>query len=202
MDDKIPLPIDLAEYESEREFQEDAMESPDVRPIVLPTLEDAQRAAKRVAVLRKKAAEVESLFVSEEAVLQQELEKVRKRREEALKLYERRMGWYLFALEEFHQARLQADPKEKTIKLPAGDLTLKAQQPEWDYGETDAVTAVLRLYRPELVRVEEKPDKAALKKAARVYADGNVYIEDGNGELHQLPITVTERPPKFDFKPA
>jgi phage host-nuclease inhibitor protein Gam len=198
---KVTLPVDLEEYEENREQVESLGDGEHVAApaITLPTLEDAQRAARRVAYLRKKASELELVFASEEAVLLAELEKVRLRKAEAVKPYERRMGWYLFALEEFHRARLAEDPKEKTIRLPSGDLSMRAQQPEWIYTDPATVTTVLHMYRTDLVRVKQETDKTALKKAARVQ-DGKVFIEDDNGELHELPITVQDRPPKFEFK--
>lgn len=201
--DALPLSQvdDLEEYEEGREFREESMEGVELRPLTLPTLADAQRAASRVAYLRGKAAELTSLYDDEEKAILAALETLRQRKADAVKPYERRIGWYLFALEQFHRERLAADPKEKTIKLPAGDLAMRAQQPEWVYGDTDTVTTVLSMYRDDLVRVNQEPDKVALKKAARVQ-DGKVYIEDQDGELHELPITVQERPPKFEFKTA
>lgn len=198
---KVPLPSNLETWEEEQASILDGGGDYEVPQLLLPTLADAQRAAARVAYLRKKADEIASVYDAEEQALLQQLESLRQRKADAVKPFERRMSWYLFALEQFHQERLAADPKEKTIRLPAGDLTMRAQQPEWVYGDIDKLTGILSVYRGDLVRVKEEPDKVALKKAARIQ-DGKVFIEDPNGELHELPITVTERGPKFEFKPA
>lgn len=204
MDDRfisIAQIADLEQYEDGRENREvdNPEEASEIRQLTLPTLEDAQRAAKRVAYIRKKLGESESVFASEEALLLAELEQVRRRKAESLKPFERRMGWYLFALEGFHRARLAADPKEKTIKLPAGDLSMRVQQPEWNYGDEVALGEWLQAqgvsdaYKPKYV-----PDKTKIKVLTVINPDGTVAIKD-TGEV--IPgVTAKDRPPKFEFK--
>lgn len=192
----LPLPADLQAYEDHLEQLDPEAQT---TPLVLPTLADAQRALARVRHFRKQAADVDSVFASEIAAAEAEVQRLKTAREDALKPWQRRESWYTFALEQFARAQLAADPKLKTIKLPAGELTMRAQQPEWNYGD-DLVDRLKEAGIAGYIRVKEEVDKAALKKVAQVREGRAVVIIESTGEVIELPISVTERPPKFDLK--
>lgn len=91
----------------------------------------------------------------------------------------------------------------KTLKLPGGNLTERAQQPEIVYSDEAASLPMLTGYAPDLLRYHPPEiNKAELKKQA-TFVDGKVYITTSDGERVEVPgITIQERPPKFEFKPA
>jgi phage host-nuclease inhibitor protein Gam len=195
----ITLPADLDQLEDTlNTYAEQGQEAPQ---ILLPTLADAQRAARRLAEIRRAAAMLAEVYDQEIERLQQEIEALRQRKEEALRPYERRAGWYEFALEQFTREQYQLNPRIKTYKLPAGDLCLRKQQPEWHYGD-DLLERLRQIGATDYIRVREEPDKMALKRAAQVIDGRAALVDAETGEVHELPIGVVERPPKFEFKPA
>lgn len=197
----LPTEDQLAALERQLVDIEDQYGPDYVPQILLPTLRDAQRAARRLAELRRDAAALAAIYDEEIERLQQEIEALRRRKEEALRPYERRTVWYEAALEQWHRAELERNPRAKTIKLPSGDLRLRAQQPEWIYG-SDLVERLKEIGATGYIRVKEEPDKSAIKKAAQVINGRAALVDQETGEVHELPIQVVDRPPKFEFVPA
>lgn len=197
--DPITLPVDLDQLEDVlTAYAEEGQETPQ---ILLPTLADAQRAARRLAEIQREAQDLAEIYDAEEQRLQQEIEALHQRKTEALRTYERRQSWYLMALEQFTREQYRLNPKIKTYSLPAGDLCLRKQQPEWHYGE-DLLERLRQIGATDYIRVREEPDKMALKRAAQVIDGRAALVDAETGEVHELPIEVVERPPKFEFKPA
>ena len=86
-------------------------------------------------------------------------------------------------------ARLNPPTSGKTLKLPGGRVSYR-ESDKWVYTDEAKLTSILACCRADLVRVKEEPDKAALKKEARI-VDGKVFVADDSGELHEIPVTVT-----------
>ena len=96
-------------------------------------------------------------------------------------------------LADYHQRVLAEDERAKTITLPHGKLTFRAQPPEFTRND-DELLAWARASAPELVATTERADWAAIKERARVHGDH--LIDPDSGEV--IPgVTVTERPAKF-----
>lgn len=201
------LPDDLAAYENAVEETEDALieqgkPAPERPPLLLPTLADAQKAMARLRYFRKHQDEIKAVFDAEETRLRKELEELEDRRRKAMAPWLRHEPWYLYALEQYARAQRAADPNIKSVKLPAGDLKLTAQRPEWQYGDEDALVERLKaIGRSDLVRAKEAPNKDLLKDTATV-KDGRAVLLTEEGEIIDLGIPVAERPPKFDLKIA
>jgi phage host-nuclease inhibitor protein Gam len=105
-------------------------------------------------------------------------------------------AWLTESLRQYHRARLTDDPKAKTIRLPNGTLKARAQQPLWEYDESQFIAWALD-NRAELVRqiVQERPDKTAVRDQV---SDGHLAIagvslvEADTGE--PIPgVTITPR---------
>jgi hypothetical protein len=99
-------------------------------------------------------------------------------------------------LEPYHRMILEADPKAKTIKLPHGEMKIRAQQPEIDKDDK-ALTAWLKLSEEtrKFVETKEVPKWGEFKKLCKIENGKAVYLEtaevvDG--------ITATDRPDKFE----
>src|SRR5690606_11003312 len=114
---------------------------------------------------------------------------------------ERRARWYEGALEQWMREQNRVNPRQKTYRLPAGDLRLRAQQPEWIYGET-LLERLKEIGATGYIRVREEPDKAAIKRSAQIVNGRAALVDQETGEVHELPIQVVERPAKFEFVPA
>ena len=105
-----------------------------------------------------------------------------------------------FLLEDYHRRQLAENPKQKTIKLPHGELQLRTQQPEYHKDDV-AVMTWARENRPEFVIQPPQPDPkldwAGLKKALKVVNGQAVDPETGEA----VPgLVVTEQLPKFQIK--
>lgn len=113
-------------------------------------------------------------------------------------------------LERFHRAILEKFPNRLSIKLPGGDLTSEAQQPEWTFLD-EFVAWCLANDREDLL-LDEKPAPARApdKKAAKAALTQPVLDDDGKEigrELGKLAdgtevpgVTVVERGRKFGYK--
>ena len=96
-------------------------------------------------------------------------------------------------LADYHQRVLGEDERAKTITLPHGKLTFRAQQPTYTRND-DELLAWARATSPELVVVTESPNWAEIKQYGK--AVGNQLFDPATGEV--IPgVTVTERPAKF-----
>jgi len=81
-------------------------------------------------------------------------------------------------LEEYHRQLFAENPKVKTIKLPAGEIQLRQQQPQYRR-DNDRLLAWLKANRPEFIRVAETPDWANVKQAFAVHNGRLVDPETG-----------------------
>ena len=100
-------------------------------------------------------------------------------------------------LKDYHYMVLDADPKAKTIKLPHGQLQLRAQQPAFEKNN-DKLLAWIKKNGLSLIRVKEEADWGELKKQVDVTDDGTVIYKD-TGEVVD-GVTAEVRPPKFSVK--
>ena len=89
----------------------------------------------------------------------------------------------------------KATKTQTTYKLPTGKLVLKKQAPEFSR-DNATLLPWLKENRPELVKVEESPNWAELKKAVTVVGE-TVVTQDGE----VVPgVKVTEREDKFEVE--
>lgn len=104
----------------------------------------------------------------------------------------------------FHESRLQAfyrlnpPTKSKTLRLFGIAMSESNQQPAWTFPSDVELIAAVKSVRPELIgsKQVETISRTTLKEAVLVQ-DGIAYLYIGEGELHPLPVTVADRPPKF-----
>lgn len=84
---------------------------------------------------------------------------------------------------------------QTTYKLPSGKLVLKKQEPTYDRNNAELLPW-LKANRPELVKVEESPNWAELKKTITVVGEAATTKD---GEV--IPgVKVTEREDKFEVE--
>lgn len=98
---------------------------------------------------------------------------------------------------EYHRDIYEQNPKAKTVKLPAGTLKLRAQQPEFKRDEDKLIAWLKGTGRADLVKIKESADWSALKKDVAV-VNGQAIIKD-TGEVVE-GVTALERPPKFSVE--
>lgn len=162
-------------------------------------------AVRKVAAIRADQAENKRIYDAEAAPLLAQLAKLQAWLTSENQTLESRAGFFTTHLEQFHRSLMASDPKTpKTIKLPQGEISLRAQAPEMVYDD-EALVAWLQFNRPELVRTKTEPVKADLKKVidlrpADEVPDGQlVAVDKETGEI-VAGVTAVERPQKFELK--
>ena len=133
----------------------------------------------------RRLAEAEAELASREAVAAAEIATVERWLEDASKQPERDREFFSALLVDYMARRHEADPKTKTISLPAGKLTARAGStklvvvdPELFFEFADAVSDS---DRPVYVREKVEPNLADLKKCLAAADDGTV-VDTETGE--------------------
>lgn len=186
-------PLEAVLTEIEDQEQEVAFQ-----PYVVTDLESATEASRRVAYFVDKQKEIDSIIESQIAPFLAKIEKIKAWGEEAKREFVEKQQYYSGQLEAFMREEVAKQVEEgkkpkKTISLPYGKISLKAQQPKFEKDEK-----ALFEYAKEngFIRVKEETNWSELKKAC-VVAGGKMY--DTNGEA--IPgITVVELQEKFEMK--
>lgn len=104
-------------------------------------------------------------------------------------------AWFESRLCEWHLEQIEADPKKKTIKLPLGTLKIRAQQPEYKRDDIALVEWLKANSLDGLVKVEEKPNWAELKKSIEVKGE-KAFIK--GTEMQVEGVVCIPRGDKFE----
>lgn len=154
----------------------------------------------------RRIAHLDSAHLDEAAAVQAQVDELQRWLRARYEGYMAQRGWLSARLQRFHEALLSADPRIKTVKLPAGELRMRAQQPSWTFDALEFVPWA-REHAPDLVRTipeSQAVDVAAAKKSLMVAewhdTDGatetNVVSLDGEA----VPgVTIEQRDPKFSL---
>lgn len=146
-------------------------ESIDADAWLIRDLDRADRTLRKLARFDAEMADIEALY-------QQRLEELKLWVEGERKRDARRREFFEACLAVFHQARLAADPRAKTLRLPSGEHRSYGGQPAWTYTDEAAFVAWAEKNRPDLLRKDPKPNRDAVKKAFHV-KDGQAVTDEG-----------------------
>lgn len=162
-------------------------------------LETAAEAQRRIAYHAEEMNKIDVAIQNQIQPFLDKIERIKAWGEEAKQEYKERQQRYFIMLEAFLReevAKQQASGKKKikkSIKLPYGSISLKAQQPQFNKDE-----AALLEYAKASGYVKEKPviDWDSIKKNGRIH-EGKLYDDNG---VEVAGVTVVERDDKFDIK--
>jgi hypothetical protein len=180
-------------------FELEEQEQQEVQNVLaVVDLETAAEAQRRIAYFEEKKSEIDTIIEKQIAPFLLKIEKIKEWGEQAKVEFIEKQAHYTNHLEMYLRQevakQLESGKKpKKTLKLPYGNIALKAQQPKFEKNEQE-----LFQYAKEagFIRVKEETAWNELKKAC-VVADGKLY--DMNGE--QVPgVVVVEQPEKFEIK--
>jgi hypothetical protein len=148
----------------------------------------ADRMVRRIMRARRELAAAEEIAATERARIDEWLAK----RRAALDT-----SFLEMCLRTYHQRQLDANPKAKTIHLPAGDLVARKQPDRWHFDDEQGFIEWAQANHPDLVRTVTKVEvaKADTKKVLEVIDDGRV-IDPATGE--RVPAVWVE-PGKITF---
>lgn len=161
-------------------------------------LESAAEAQRRIAYFEERKAEIDAIIEKQIAPFLLKIEKIKEWGEQAKTEFNEKQAHYsnhleMYLREEVAKQLASGKKPKKTIKLPYGNISLKAQQPKFEKNEAELLE-----YAKEagFIRVKEETNWNELKKVC-VVADGKLY--DTNGE--QVPgVVVIEQGEKFELK--
>lgn len=95
-------------------------------------------------------------------------------------------GWTRAMLQAWHEHRLDADPKAKSLSYPSGTLKSRARAAGLDLVDTEAFLRWAETHAPDLIRetVKHAPDKKAAEAYLRAAETetGPVAIDPSTGE--------------------
>ena len=143
--------------------------------------------------------DIESLkeFVAQER--ERYLNNLQKFEEQQIESINKKKEYYNRALEDFMRRELDATGK-KTLKLPNGTLSIKKQQPHYNYVSEEEMLLWMETNHPELVKITRPEpkisvDKKELKKRAII--DNGALILDGS----EVPgVNISEVDDVFSLK--
>lgn len=138
-----------------------------------------------------------------EAAAREEIKRVEDWLANEVKRLDADAAYFEGLLADYHRRVLAEDPRAKTIRLPHGTLKVRAQQPEYRRDEA-ALLAWVKANRPELVKVKEDVDWAALKKSLMVAGEdaGAPFMPVVDGETGAVVegVLAVPRPDKFSVE--
>lgn len=165
----------------------------------IPPLRDAEEASRTLRRIRR----IRRAAVQELGAAEAEIARLERFVEERRAHWEAMERFHVERLQRWHEAILRDAPERKTIRLPAGTLVTRAQQPEWSFDEAVFVEWAQH-HLPSVLRppVPRPPsiDRAAAKRLltrwdgrSRQYGvvtdDGSVVLPPG--------VKVVERGTRF-----
>lgn len=135
----------------------------------------------------RRIAEAQSDTAKWEAHYKAQLEKIAQRNQETIDFMTAKLHQY------FDTVPHKMTKTQESYALPSAKLVFKAQQPAFSRSETELLPWV-KQNAPELVKVAESTDWAALKK--RIVLNGGSIVDAETGEI--IPgVIAEERPPVF-----
>jgi hypothetical protein len=146
-------------------------------------IEDKSQAAWALRKMSRIQAEMDENIMTAQA----EIERITGWRDSENEKLERSVSFFEGLLYEYFMDLREEDPKLKTMKLPHGSLKMRAQQPQYEYDETQLLPWA-KENLPDAVVVKESVAKTPVKK----------HIQE-TGEM--VPgVQMVERPEKFSVE--
>ncbi len=130
-----------------------------------------------------------------------EIERIKTWLEEVNGELQSSIDFFTSLLAAYHRQVLEQDPKAKTIKLPYGQLKMRAQQPEFRRDNDKLLAWMKREWVSEMqedfIKTIESPNWAELKKYLEIA--GDKMVDPGTG-LVVDGVEVIEREAKFSVE--
>lgn len=145
----------------------------------------------------RRIAKLDAQHQADREVADAQIEQVQAWRGARAATYMEQRAWLQGVLRRFHEALLAIDPKIKTVKLPAGELHMRGQQPSWTFTEADTFLAWAHVHLPVAVRPAPPTFPSIDVNAAKRALTKEITNERGkvvDKVLGVVPDTM-ERPP-------
>jgi hypothetical protein len=151
------------------------------------TIDQVNWALRKMAAIKAKKAEIKRLADEEIARIMAWEEAESKKLDGDYQFFER-------LLSEYAITKREADPSFKKESTPYGAVKFVKQKPKWHYDDAKLLESLKSAGRSDLIRINEEPNKADLRKIATV-VDGKVIDPESGAILdgvmvEELPDTV------------
>ncbi|KAF6576540.1 host-nuclease inhibitor Gam family protein [Paenibacillus polymyxa] len=151
----------------------DQQEQEERQRFVVDSLDSLTWVMRKLVALEKQRKEVN-------AVADAEVYRIESYRKTEMEKAQRDEDYFRGLLSEYAARRREEDPKFKSVKTPYGSVSLKKQQPKWNYDDQALTSWLNDNGYDHLIRVKWEPVKTDIKKAFSV-SDAGVVV-DPNGE--------------------
>ena len=166
-----------------------------------PLIDSMQKANYFLKLVSKIKEDIDSINEMCDSEIEKVTNRVNHYREAKIKPLVNQIAYYEKLLKNYTQHELEVSNK-RSIKLPYGTLSMKKQQPKWEYGDEKELIAWIQDNGYNSILNEKitcSLDKKLLKSAAFVTEEG-VQIKIGD-EIVILPgVNVTQQEDKFTIK--
>lgn len=158
------------------------------------TLEKAAWAMRKLAHIRGKMAEIQT-------IADKEIMRIQYWADERKKDLEGDAHYFEGMLIAYHQRAFADDPKTKTIKLPHGELAARKQPDDWRIMDETFIKCAKELGLMTLIRAKEEPNKAEAKQVLKFDPATGKVIDPETGAVVD-GVTVIPGGIKFSVKVA
>lgn len=144
----------------------------------------------------RKLRKIEEQRKEDIALAEAEIQRIEAWQEQVCEKHQRDTDYFQGLLAEYAFKQRQSDPNWKSLKLPNGVVRFRKQQPKFNYEDDKLLDSLKAHNRTDLIKVEESPDKANLKKQFRV--NGDKLFNPATGEAID-GVTIEEREDRFEW---
>lgn len=163
-----------------------------------PLIDSMQKASYFVKLISKIKEDIEQINFLCNGEIEKVTERVNEYRNSMVQPLENQIAYYSKLLQNFTEKELEGS-KKRSIKLPYGTLSMKKQQPKWEYGdEKELVKWLQENELDDLLNKKEtySIDKKNLKEKVTINSDCGVSINGKN-----IPnVDVVNQEDKFVIK--
>lgn len=163
-------------------------------PFVIDSKEKAIWAMRKIAQLTKEIS-------ANNDAANNEIMRIEEWREAANKTHRDSIKYFTDFLEVYHRKLYrESNGKQKTIKLPHGELKLRAQEPEYVRNDEALLAYIKHAYDGDFIKVKEFIDWANFKASeVEVKEDGTVVVKKQGEVLERDVLHAVPRGPKFSI---
>lgn len=167
-----------------------------------PLIDSIQKANYFVKLVSKIKEDIDSINLLCNEEIEKVTDKINAYRQSQIKPLENQMAYYSKLLQNFTEKEL-ADSNKRSIKLPYGTLSMKKQQPKWEYGDEKELVKLLKENNLDNL-VSEKVTYSLDKKTFKdvvIVTDNGVVLSKEDKTFIPLPgVTVVDQGDKFTIK--
>lgn len=167
-----------------------------------PLIDSIQKANYFVKLVSKIQEDIDSINMLCNEEIEKVVARVNAYRDMQIKPLESQKAYYSKLLQNFTEKEL-AESNKRSIKLPYGTLSMKKQQPKWEYGDEKELVKLLQennLNNLISEKVTHSLDKKSFKDFVAVTDNGVVLVTEDKTTIPLPGVSVITQEDKFTIK--